>query len=91
MDTWGLDERRQRVKYTIAVVLIIVAVTIACAPPAEERWGEGLVIASGRWGIAGRIEDEEAGVVCYVYNNAGIDCLPIGCTLLWEGDDGREE
>ncbi len=70
-----------------AVLVAVLMLLAACASPREsdqETSEEITWIVPGLSSI-GRYVDEEAGVVCWIYNGyekGGIDCLPIADTRL---------
>ena len=75
------------------LVILLVSLLMGCGPadPTDSQNGDeahadnAVKIFSGALNDVYRVEDAEAGVICWVYNGhdkGGIDCLPIEQTRL---------
>ena len=75
-------------KKMLFVFIIFVLALSSCVPPGEindvpaREESKTSIELTRITDEVGRITDEEAGVVCYLYYRNSIFCLPIGETLL---------
>ena len=77
----------KRIVLLLAAVLLL---SVSCAErqefPSEtheaERAADFETIANAFYHSIYRVIDKEAGVVCWLYNKGGMDCMPISDTAL---------
>lgn len=77
---------KKRMYIIVIVAIIITGIIQACSVPTPGPGEDGQGLHHVGYGIY-RVTDDEAGVVCWVYDNVnrtgkGISCLPINYTLL---------